>query len=337
MFGEVPLVVEIEPELFPEKQAIANIYQQIKEDLEYAANHLPASYAKNAGLGRATNGAAKTLLAKVHLTIGEWDACIQRCDEVIQSGQYELWADFADAFRIANENGKESIFNIGFGDANGAISFWEVGQFNVRLLPKELAQQVPGVNAQGWQVATQNLWDSYHPKDRRRAVTLMKEVIALDGSKIATEPHIRKYWDEEGEPNAGNTENDLPYLRYSDIFLMKAEAINERDKGPNQAAYAAINAIRKRARFDGIMELDILPDLENLNYESFKAALLNERRWEFTGEGKRWFDLVRFGKLVEQVKSAKSDAQVQDFHQYFPLPQEELDLNQNLLPQNSGY
>ncbi|GLR18739.1 membrane protein [Portibacter lacus] len=337
LFGEVPLFIDTEPPLFPSKASVSEVYEQIKADLTFASENTFAEHDRGDGLGRATSGAAKSLLAKVHLTIGEYAACIALCDEVLDSGQYELWEDFADAFRIANENGKESIFNIGFGDANGSISFWEVGQFNVRLLPAQLKEQITGVNAQGWQVATQDLFDSYDPNDRRREVTLMDKVFALDGRVLSIEPHIRKYWDQESEPNGGNTENDFPYLRLSDIYLMKAEAINELNNGPNAEAYDAINTIRKRARFNGEITLDVLPDLEGLSYDSFKTALLNERRWEFTGEGKRWFDLVRFNKLEETVKAAKPEAQVSDFHKLFPIPQEELDLNKNLLPQNTGY
>jgi tetratricopeptide (TPR) repeat protein len=337
LFGEVPLFIETEPPLFPSKSSISEVYDQIKTDLNFAVENTFPEHARGEGLGRATSGAAKTLLAKVHLTLGDYQECITLCNEVINSGRYELWEDFADAFRIANENGKESIFNIGFGDAGGSISFWEVGQFNVRLLPQQLRQQIPGVNAQGWQVATQDLFDSFDQNDRRLSVTLMDKVFALDGRVITVEPHIRKYWDQESEPNGGNTENDLPYLRLSDVYLMKAEALNELNNGPNDEAYEAINKVRKRARFNGEIELYILPDLSGLSYDSFKTALLNERRWEFTGEGKRWFDLVRFNKLEEAVKAAKPDAQVMDFHSLFPIPQEELDLNQNLLPQNTGY
>lgn len=337
LFGEIPLLTEIESDLFPSKASITTIYDQIRTDLSYAKEHLTEDYAVNNGLGRATWGAATALLAKVELTQGNYQSCIDLCDEIIASNNYELYEDYADAFRIENENGKETIFSIGFGDANGAISFWEVGQFNVRLLPQELREQIPGVNAQGWQVATQNLFNSFDPKDRRRTVTLMTEVNALDGRVIDIEPHIRKYWDESSEPSAGNTANDFRYLRYADVFLMKAEAINERDQGPNTEAYNAVNLIRARARFDGNETLDILPDLENLSYEQFKIALLNERRWEFTGEGHRWFDLVRLGYLVDAVQEAKPNAQVASFHSLFPLPQEELDLNENLLPQNSGY
>jgi hypothetical protein len=80
-----------------------------------------------------------------------------------------------------------------------------------------------------------------------------------------------------------------------------------------------------------------LPNLSGLNYTQFKERLLNERRLEFVGEGQRWFDLVRFNQLESAVKAAKSKAIPMAFHKLFPIPQEEVDLNNNLLPQNPGY
>ena len=125
---------------------------------------------------------------------------------------------------------KKPYLEWGFGDAGGAITFWEVGQFNVRLLPRDLTLVIPGVNAQGWQVATQNLFDSFDADDRRRDITFMTSV----GQGVLLDPYIRKYWDEIGEPSAGNTEADFPYLRYSDVLLMYAEALNELNSGPNR-------------------------------------------------------------------------------------------------------
>jgi hypothetical protein len=165
----------------------------------------------------------------------------------------------------------------------------------------------------------------------------LTEVSSKNGGKISIEPHIQKYWDKITEPQGGNTENDFPYLRYADILLMYAEALNEQNNGPTTEAYDAINAIRKRARFDGTKERPILPNLSGLNYSQFKERLLNERRLEFVGEGQRWFDLVRFNQLESAVKAAKSKAIPMAFHKLFPIPQEEVDLNNNLLPQNPGY
>lgn len=336
-FGDIPLVLTLNGELTPRRNPRAEIYAQIIDDLMFAAQNLPDSYPANNGLGRATKWAATGLLAKVYLTQGEWQKCVDQCNAVINSGKFGLYDDFAEAFRIPNENGKETLFGVGFGTANNSISFWESGQFNVRLLPRKLSGAIPGVNAQGWQVATQNLYDSYHPQDRRREVTLLTTIQNLDGSTTTVEPHIQKYWDRVNEPAAGNTEHDFPYLRYSDVLLMKAEALNELNSGPNADAYTAVNQVRKRARFNGTTELPILPDLQGLSYQAFKDALLLERRHEFVAEGHRWFDLVRFGKLAELVPQAKPGVQPQPFHNLFPVPQGEIDLNQNLLPQNPGY
>ena len=333
MFGDVPLLLEGDSELKPSKNSVDEIYSQIVTDLNLASNSLPDSYPVGDGLGRATKGAARTALAKVHLTRGEWQLCIDNVQEVINSGNYDLWPDFADAFRIANENGQETVFGVGFGDASGAISFWEVGQFNVRLLPRNLGLAVPGVNAQGWQVATQDLYDALDADDRRRSVTFMTDVA---GEQL-DDPHIRKYWDEIGEPGAGNTETDFPYLRYSDVLLMHAEALNELNNGPTPEAYDAVNQVRQRARFDGTQDRNVLPDLAGLSYQEFKDALLLERRIEFVAEGHRWFDLVRMGKLQELVPLAKPDVVPQSNHNLFPLPQIEVDLNPNLQPQNPGY
>ncbi len=336
-FGDIPLILTLKGDITPPRTPKADVYAQIIKDLQFAEQNLPESYSPGNGLGRATKGAATGLLAKVYLTLGEWQKCVEQCDAVINSGKYGLYDDYAEAFRVPNENGKETLFSVGFGTANNSISFWEAGQFNVRLLPIKLTGQIPGVNAQGWQVATQNLYDSYDPQDRRREVTLLTKINNVDGTTTTVEPHIQKYWDRVNEPTAGNTDHDFPYLRYSDILLMKAEALIELNNGPTADAYDAINQVRKRARFNGTTELDILPDLAGLSYQEFKDALLLERRWEFVGEGHRWFDLVRFGKLDELVQLAKPGVQPQAFHYLFPVPQGEIDLNQNLLPQNPGY
>lgn len=336
-FGDIPLVLTLDGEITPPRNPKAEVYAQIIEDLKFAEQNLPESYTAGNGLGRATRGAATGLLAKVYLTQGEWQKCIDHCNTIINSGKYGLYDDFAETFRIPNENGKETVFGVGFGTANNSISFWEAGQFNVRLLPRKLSGAIPGVNAQGWQVATQNLYDSFDPQDRRRAVTLLTQINNVDGTTTDVEPHIQKYWDKIAEPAAGNTEHDFPYLRYADILLMKAEALNELNNGPNAEAYAAVNQVRKRARFNGTTELPILPDLSGLSYQQFKDALLLERRHEFVAEGQRWLDLVRFGKLQELVPVAKPGVQPAPYHNLFPVPQNEIDLNPNLLPQNQGY
>ena len=148
--------------------------------------------------------------------------------------------------------------------------------------------------------------------------------------------HFGKFWDQENEPLGNNTDMDVIYLRTADIMLVYAEALNEINNGPDATAYQMINAVRKRARFDGTTELDILPDLSGLNYEQFKDAVLNERRLELVMEGSRYHDLVRMGKLVEKVSAAKPLATPKDYHVLLPIPQRERDLNPKLT-QNNPY
>lgn len=339
VFGEIPLVLpETQYLLTPEKASVGELYELILKDLLFAKDVLPQSYPIRNGMGRATQGAAFALLGEVYLTKKDYSDAVDYYKQVVDLGVYQLWPNFADAFNLENEDGQESVFSIGFSDGGGSIHFCEVGQFNVRLLPRELNQQIPGVNAQGWQRPTQTLYDQFDPLDQRRKVTFITEIQNItSGSTVTIPSHISKYWDRINEPEAGNTYQDFQRIRYSGVLLAYAEALNEANSGPTAEAYSAINTVRKRARFDGTVEQNILPDLVGLNYTDFKEAVLHERRLELVGEGKRWFDLVRNDVLVKKVLEEKPNAIVQDYHKLFPIPQREVDLNPNLLPQNTGY
>ena len=332
MFGDVPLVTKEVEDLKPARAAASAIYDLIISDLT-AAEALPASYPVNNGKGRATSGAAKSMLAKVHLTRKEYDKAAAKALEVINSNQYQLWDDYADVFKLSSRNGKEAIFSVGFGDGGGAISFWEVGQFNVRLLPRELTEE--GVeNPQGWQIPTMQLYNSYDADDRRRAVTYVTVIHNKNGTTTQIRPYIQKYWDRIAEPKANGSFNDYPVIRYADVLLIYAEAANE--IGNTAAAHTYINMVRKRARFNGTTYLNILPDYVGLTKDQFKAAVLRERKMEFVAEGQRWFDLARTGTLETLVPIAKPGVVPQAKHYLFPIPQRERDLNENL-SQNTGY
>ena len=332
MFGDVPLVTKEEEDLKPSRAAATAVYDLIISDLT-AAEALPASYPANSGKGRATTGAAKSILAKVYLTRKEYDKAAAKALEVINSNQYQLWDDYANVFKLSSRNGKEAIFSVGFGDGGGAISFWEVGQFNVRLLPRELTEE--GVeNPQGWQIPTQHLYNSYDADDRRRAVTFVTTIHNKNGTTTQIRPYIQKYWDRIAEPKANGSFNDYPVIRYADVLLIYAEVANE--TGNSAAAHTYINMVRKRARFDGSVYLNVLPDYVGLSKTQFKDAVLQERRFEFVAEGQRWFDLARTNTLETLVPLAKPGVVPQAKHYLFPIPQRERDLNENLT-QNTGY
>lgn len=332
LFGDVPLLTREVEDLKPARASASAVYDLIVSDLT-AAEALPADYPANNGKGRATSGAAKSILAKVYLTKKEYQKAADKAWEVISSNRYALWDDYADVFKLSSRNGKEAIFSVGFGDGGGAISFWEVGQFNVRLLPRELSDE--GVeNAQAWQIPTLNLYNEYDVNDRRRAVTFVTEVHHPGGTVTTIRPYIQKYWDRLAEPKANGSANDYPVIRYADVLLIYAEASSEVNNPA--AAHEYINKVRKRARFNGTTYLNILPDYAGLSKEQFRTAVLKERRMEFVAEGQRWFDLARTATLQTLVPVAKPGVTPQAKHYLFPIPQRERDLNEKL-SQNDGY
>ena len=332
MFGEIPLLIEENAPLTPAPSSEEDIYTQIISDLSEAASSLPASYPASNGKGRATMGAANSILAKVYLTRKDWANAAATAKKVIDSQEYQLWEDFADVFKLSSRNGKEAIFSVGFGDNGGAIIFWEVGQFLVRLLPPQLSEEGV-VNAQGWQIPTQNLYNTYETDDRRREVTFVTEINGSAGS-YNIRPFIQKYWDRDAEPTGNGTANDFPVIRYADVLLIYAEANNE--LGNAALAHEYINMVRKRARFNGTVYENAVADYVGLNKDQMKEAIIKERRMEFVAEGQRWFDLVRTNTLEAKVPLAKPGVTPAARNYKFPIPQYEIDLNPNLV-QNDGY
>ena len=117
-------------------------------------------------------------------------------------------------------------------------------------------------------------------------------------------------------------------LRYADVLLMYAEAINEAT-GPSTEAYDAINTVRKRAK--------LAPLPTGLSKAAFALAVEHERQVELAFEGHRWFDLVRTGRAVTVMNQHFKSTVVQDFNAVFPIPQTQIDINPAGIKQNPGY
>jgi hypothetical protein len=330
MFGKIPLLVGESNPLKPDAATSDAVYAQIIKDLKDASN-LP----KDGEIqeGRATQGAAQALLAKVYLTQKDFASASTEAKKVIDSNVYGLWDKYEDAFKLSSRGGKEAIFSVGFGDGGGTISFWEVGQFNVRLLPVELSTARDKVNnTQGWQIVTKELYNSYLPNDTRKAATYMTSFTGDDGKVVTlSNIYIKKYWDEAADPTAGGSTNDFPVIRYSDVLLMYAEAQAEQGNFPVANEY--LNKVKKRAGLTAVSITAI---------DGFRDAVLDERRKEFIGEGQRWFDLVRMNKLNDRVHKAKDSEYTTAIpslatnYAVFPIPQQERDVNPNL-SQNPGF
>ncbi|HNV66082.1 MAG TPA: RagB/SusD family nutrient uptake outer membrane protein [Bacteroidales bacterium] len=331
LFGDVPL------QLFSTKTAaetqiartpVADVYESIISDLEKAEQLLAVNPFPNRVAGMPTSMTASALLAKVYLTRGalnnnaaDFNSARTYLEKVL--GHYTLEPEYADIFKLSNANSGEILWAINFSGTLG--EGWTTNQFIVRLMPTTISENGTR-NGQGWERPLDILYDSFSDTDKRKAATFITE---FEGETFDG-PFIRKYWDQEAEGGRQNGESDVDYiyLRYSDVLLMYAEALNEIHKGPTTEAYDAINAIRERANLDDLAA--------GLSYQEFKDALLQERQWEFVMEGHRWFDLVRMGKLLERVQIAKPTANIQTYHLLFPIPQKERYLNHKLT-QNEGY
>lgn len=323
LFGDVPLVLHQAATISQatvERTPAEGIYRQIIADLTDAEN-LPASYSGN-DVGRATSGAAKALLAKVYLTRKDWKNTITKSLEVINGPYgYGLFDNYSDVFDKSAKNGKEHIFSVQFLSNSGANNSRDrimtdvFSGFGTKIPP-----DLP---------ADSSLYKSFAPGDTRVAVTYFS-TLANPATGLPYKFKylgLRKFVDTTQLLTPVESGINFPVLRYADVLLMYAEALNE-DQGPTTTAYAAINQVRRRAKV-----ADVTP---GLSQAAFRDAVYQERRLEFVQEGQRWFDLVRTGRLVASVKKIKAKSAVSNRNNLFPIPQAEIDVNPKVT-QNPGW
>jgi hypothetical protein len=273
-------------------------------------NMLPESYSGD-NIGRITSGAVRTLLGKVHLTFHQWDKARDVLAPVI--GKYTLQVEPADVFDVNKKMNSEIIFAVRFNKSipDEGHGFWN----SVANLTDETNQ-------------TTELLSCYlDPNDKRKElITYVK----VSGESSVCVP--KKFLDTRNATTR-NAGNDQIILRYADVLLMYAEALNEIAYSPSQTSPAlqSLNEVHTRA---GLLPIDIstLPDKE-----SFRKAILLERQQEFPYEGHRWFDLIRMGGAKEAM--AVGGHSIDDFQLLFPIPKTELERinNEHLLWQNPGY
>lgn len=344
-FGDVPLILKLESisDAMLPRSPVSEVYQQIFSDLEDAAATLPVGYG-SADMGRATAGAAKILLGKAYLTLGEYQRSADILAEVIAREAeygYGLHENYGDNWKPETETGREAVLYIEYMDPPGTGNNLMVLCGPKYSMPGGFA--VLGINnGNEADIPTMDLYSQFADNDERKAATFRTDFVSLiDGSVHRSSiPLFIKYW-EEGERIGGNSDANIHILRYADALLLYAEALNEVDQ--IDEALTQLNRVRKRA-FNS--------DEANygaLSKEAFREAVWQERRLELAFEGHRWFDLVRTGRFVQQMKAhAAREASlaeaskteigqnVQEHMVVMPIPQREIDLNP-LLTQNTGY
>jgi hypothetical protein len=355
IFGEVPLPIGLgnDAGIGVEREDVQKVYQQIVDDLVGAAEDLKeypisASYGQD-DKGRVTQQSAYGLLAKVYLVWAQTDGVTDvngKYDKSIEYARlvtgYSLEGNFHANWEKDNRYGKESLFA-----ANYLISQESFGDGGNHLthcaFQTGFEQQTPHVV-----VSDRTFYDRFDNRDQRKHATFLTRATNPDNgiTTIYNLPRYAKYVDLEAPATSSkNRELNATILRYAEVLLVKAEAINERNHAPKEEAYEAINAVRRRAfkvgEFDDGTATASLDDviLKNLTYSEFQRALRRERLYELTYEQVRWFDLVRWKVLIKTVKrvaaSNKKD-NVDSKHYRFPVPQSQRDLNSKLW-QNWGY
>ncbi len=323
LWGDVPLVVDEIKDPFTAfndtRQPQDVVYTQIIKDLQDAVNALPPTYSA-ADIGRATRGAAQTLLAKVYLTKKQYADAATLLKSVITSGNYKLYANFSDVFALANENGAESIFEIQY--KSGGLG--EGSTFAADFIPQNSNSLIGGVgSALGNNEPTADLYNSYEPADKR------KDMIGkLPDGRLYT----KKYLETVKAP--GDGDRNFIVLRYADVLLMYAEALNEQGYVSGGDAFTYLNQIRVRAGLQGYTSTD-LPD-----QASFRLAVEKERRFELAFENHRWFDLLRTGRAIavmNQSVPGTGKITIDAHNLLFPIPAIEINASAGKLTQNPGY
>lgn len=337
MFGDVPLILKSQApgdDLRPLRTEINLVYEQIINDLEEAKNLLAAreSYS-DAEKGRASKGSATGLLAKVFLTMGEWQKTVDLCNEVSFLG-YLLNDSYSDNYSVYNKNSVESLFEIQYTN-NAGEGFWgnenQASWLSTFTGPRN-SDMVAG--GWGWNQPTQEFVDSYENGDLRKDVTVLYDGCPqfdgqdYDKAYSTTGYNLRKFLVSKTiSPTYDNSPMNFPVLRYADVLLMKAEALN--NLGQTAAAEAPLNEVRSRAGLSAV---------SGLSQVEFLEKVLHERRMEMAFEGQRWFDLVRVENGQYGLAFLHSIGKVNagSKHLLLPIPQKEIDANPNL-KQNSGY
>jgi len=336
LWGGVPIVLHeptsIQLESLKSRRAtVDEVYTQIISDLKDAES-LPATYGA-ADAGRATSGAAKAILTKVYLTRKDWPNTIAKANEVINGGYgYALFEEFQDIFTKTKKNGKEHIFSVQFepnmaGNGSSGSTFQSTSFTGFTATePADIISDVA------------LFYDIYAAGDKRRDVSYAKQLLNPSTGTLYTfpKPIFKKYLDLSNLATPGNTAINFPVIRYADILLSLAEAINEQG-APTPEAYELINQVRRRAFGKPLTTPDATVDLAGLDQASFRAALQEERKKEFVQEGQRWYDLVRWGTLVTEIKKVTAKNSVSEKNNLYPIPQSERSIDPVGLPQNPGY
>lgn len=371
-FQKVPLITSVpenQEEYYPPTASEQEIWDQIISDFKDAQARLPISYQNVTGpdqgqVGRATKGAATGFLGKTYLYSEQWSLAAAEFKKLIDGPDlniYHLMDNYKDNFSPFTENNAESLFEVQFAtpdQVGGTVKNYG-GEPSSAWMQVSSIGHTYAMDGYGYSdfLPTRWIYNEFKQEnpvsgavDPRLLVTLASYEPEANSTTVyggTPWPHAedaiypRKYTHDGfgfTSESQGSVElSDINYrlMRYSDVLLMYAEALNE--MGDTDEAYQYIQQVRDRAN---------LPDLQevkpNMTQEEMRDQIAHERALEFAIEGIRIHDIVRWGWLYDDSKLAELRAHDNDFDtwtpgkEYLPIPQTELDVNPNLEPNSAN-
>lgn len=319
-----------------QRAPVSEVYAQIESDLQFAIDNMDYSAPQ---VGRATKGSAQALLGKAYLYQDKFQEAADVLTDLIESGQYHLYGtqgdeDYTNLFEQVGENSPESVFEIqytgeegaGFGclpcsEGNVAVGFQGIRNYSGPLFESGYSFNVP----------VEEVYNMFSDDDIRRDYSILDiEAWAEETGATYIEGYKhtgyfnRKYLprknDNAGDPNLTQP-NNYRAIRYADVLLMAAEALN-RGGINDQLAQDYLNMVRNRAGLDDVTSTG----------STLTEQIFLDRRLEMVGEGHRFFDLVRTGRAAEEIDGFQTGK-----NELFPVPLEELEFSNGLWEQNPGY
>ncbi|MEJ0105545.1 MAG: RagB/SusD family nutrient uptake outer membrane protein [Bacteroidota bacterium] len=355
LWGDVPLVLAPQTasseDFLPTRAPQEEVYNQIVADLvEAEAAGLPWTDPS----GRVGTAAVKAQLSKVYLTMAGqplnkgtsyYQLAAAKAKEIIDNPNgIDLFTNYGDLHNTATKNQVEHLFEIQF-----LSSVQANNDIQILLLPN--FRPISAYTATfGTEVPTVKFYQSFEAGDLRteNQQGYFYTSYFLNGTGDVFElgaPYIFKHFDiaAQGSPGKVGTQNsslNMPQIRFAEVLLNYAEAQNEADGAPSQAAYDAFKRIRDRAQLT-------TPALSTYTQATFREAVWRERWHELCYENLTWFDMIRLRKVYNDNTNGfddfvghinlSSNQPLQEKHLLFPLPTPEMQNNPNLTPQNPGY
>ncbi len=338
VFGKVPLritpVLNVN-DLSAPLSSVEEVYAQIVKDLTDASTTLSPTYGP-ADKGRATKGAALGLLAKVFLFQKKYPESLAAVNQVESMG-YALTPLYTHNFDLAHKNNSESVFEIQH--LPNQIVF-QGSYINQYFSPAYL-------NGYFFNAPTASFVNEFEKTAGSVNDPRLDYSVGRLGNKWVDGTDFDPEWSPAtgyldkkhaseviGSTPIGDGAKNYVFMRYSEILLIKAEALNELGRGAE--ALSPLNRIRERARnsylYDtslagfGTVPALLLPNVVNAEQSSLRDAIRHERRVELGLEFHRFYDLMRYGKVYAE-NALRGTNFTYENNRYFPLPQSERDTN----------